>query len=526
MEAICENDPRFKRTWDRERRDFQDQSASSYEMSLADAAARAGWSDQEAANLMIAWRRKHGEDVTKSLRPDYVARTLQRAKANIEPEGGKQPAPEKVSSLRSLSSQPGAAVDDGTRWPDPPSEEARRGLAGDVIRAIEPHTEADPAALLLQFLVCFGNVIGRTARFVADGATHGLNLFVVLVGVTSKARKGTSWNHIHRIYATVDSGWASDCIPSGLSSGEGLIWAVRDPITKRERVKDSYKELEVDPGVSDKRLVALEQEFASVLRVLGREGNTLSAVIRQAWDHGNLRSLTKNSPAKATGSYISVVGHITGDELQRYLDTTEAANGFGNRFLWACARRSKCLPEGGEIHKVDFGGLVRRLNEAVQHARSVGEMRRDEEARELWRTVYPELSEGLPGLLGAMISRAEAQVMRLACIYALLDRSPVIGVAHLRAALAVWKYCEESARYVFGASLGDPVMDEILSALRGRKEGLSRTEIRDLFSRHCGASQIGRALSLLLGHGLARREKETTGGKPSERWFAIVGGAT
>ena len=74
-------------------------------------------------------------------------------------------------------------------WPNELPEEALYGLAGDVVRTIEPHTEADPAALLVQFLVGIGNVIGRGRHFIADGARHGLNLFTVLVGVTSRREK-------------------------------------------------------------------------------------------------------------------------------------------------------------------------------------------------------------------------------------------------------------------------------------------------------------------------------------------------
>ena len=92
-----------------------------------------------------------------------------------------------------------------------------------------------------------------------------------------------------------------------------------------------------------------------------------------------MRALTKNSRAEATGAHVSIIGHITRDELRRYLDATERANGFGNRFLWVCVRRSKELPDGGG--PVDMGKLGDRLLRAVEHARTVGEMRRDEEAR-------------------------------------------------------------------------------------------------------------------------------------------------
>src|SRR5712671_70478 len=69
-------------------------------------------------------------------------------------------------------------------WPDPLPSEAYHGLAGEIVRAIEPHTEADPAALLLQLLAGFGSIVGRKPHFRAEADRHYLNLFVVLVGTT------------------------------------------------------------------------------------------------------------------------------------------------------------------------------------------------------------------------------------------------------------------------------------------------------------------------------------------------------
>lgn len=80
-EALRENDARFRQTWERRRRDLSDSSASGYEMALASQLAEAGWSDQEIVDTAIAWRRKHGEEVTKALRADYWQRTLGRARS-------------------------------------------------------------------------------------------------------------------------------------------------------------------------------------------------------------------------------------------------------------------------------------------------------------------------------------------------------------------------------------------------------------------------------------------------------------
>jgi Protein of unknown function (DUF3987) len=414
-------------------------------------------------------------------------------------------------------------------WPDPPAADAYHGLAGEIVRALEPESESDAIALLVQMIVAFGIVIGRNAHFGVEGDRHFLNLFAVLVGETSKARKGTSWGRIRKFYEQAEPEWASKRILSGLSSGEGLIWNVRDPIQAREKIKQKgritgFQEYEADPGISDKRLLVHEPEFAIVLRQIERQGNTLSAIIRQAWERGDLRTLTKNSPATATGAHVSIIGHITTEELRRYLSTTEAASGFGNRYLWPLVRRSKCLPDGGTF--VDLVPFLGRLSEAIAFGRSAGELRRDDEARTIWHKVYPSLSDGKPGLAGALIARGEAQAMRLACVYALLDQSAVVQAHHLMAALALWEYCERSVRFIFGDSLGDDVADEILSELRKRKEGMTRTEISDHFGRHQSAGRIARALALLQRFGLAeQRTIEGTGGRPAERWFACEGTA-
>jgi hypothetical protein len=142
-----------------------------------------------------------------------------------------------------------------------------------------------------------------------------------------------------------------------------VVWACRDPIHKRERANArgepvAYEEVEVDPGVADKRLLALEPEFANVLHVIERQGNTLSATLRLAWDGKTLQTLAKNAGATATGAHVSLVGHCTAEELRRYLTTTQAASGFGNRILWVCAKRSKSLPEGGAGRSGTLAGVA------------------------------------------------------------------------------------------------------------------------------------------------------------------------
>jgi hypothetical protein len=156
-----------------------------------------------------------------------------------------------------------------------------------------------------------------------------------------------------------------------------------------------------------------------------------------------------------------------------------------------------------------------------------GQITRDQEAADVWGHdngeggVYRELTRVRQGMFGAVTARAAPQVLRLSLIYALLDGAEHIGKKHLSAALEVWRYCEDSARYIFGEKLGDLTADRILDALKQNPEGLTRREINDLFLRHKSASEITRALGVLRNAGFAETRTEETGGRPVERWFAM-----
>jgi hypothetical protein len=407
-------------------------------------------------------------------------------------------------------------VPEGRVWPTL-RPEALSGLPGEIVRAIEPPTEADPVAVLTNQLGAFGNAIGRGSYVQVGADRHHLNLDIAIVGETAKGRKGSSWGPVRELMYAADPGW-EERVQGGLSTGEGLIYAVRDRVVSGE--DEEGEPVVYDEGVEDKRFFVIAGEFASVLSVMRRQGNTLSVVIRLGWDGDPLQVLTRKDPMKATGAHISIIVHITKTELLRHLTETESANGFANRFIWLMVKRSKELPFGGGWHTVNTAPMVASLRAVLEFGKSAGKIVWGESAKGLWREVYGPLSEGKPGLFGAVVGRAEAQVLRLAAIYAVMNESQTIEREHLKAALALWDYAEESARYIFGDATGDPVADRILDALwAAGNDGLTRTEIRDIFKRHKSANEIDRALALLSSMGRIRRESEPTGGRPTERWF-------
>ena len=413
-------------------------------------------------------------------------------------------------------------------WPKPIGAAGRYGLTGRFIDTVAAHTEADPNWMTVLFLVYAGSLFGRCAWINRDGY-HYPNLFACAVGKTSGGRKGSAFFLVERFFRSIDDEWFGH-FASGLSSGEGLIWAVRDEIVRMEKDKKSgtYKETVVDEGVSDKRLLIRQSEFYGVLQAIRRQGNTLSSTIRDAWDKGDLRSLVKNSPAQATGAHISIAGNIPPDELRRGLLAEDIDSGFANRFLWCCSARSRFLPEGGRNLDAELDELRRDFNRNRPDVHQEREIGLSGDAQDIWgynetpeNGVYRKLAGERWGMFGTVTARAPQQVLRLSLIYALLDGSAEIRREQLEAALEIWRYSEESCRWIFGDALGDPLADAILSQLRSRAQGMTRTEIREFFQRNKSSAQIQAALDLLREHGVARFELEESDGiRRAERWFA------
>jgi hypothetical protein len=191
--------------------------------------------------------------------------------------------------------------------------------------------------------------------------------------------------------------------------------------------------------------------------------------------------------------------------------------------LFFLVRRANVLPFGGELDDLAIGILGARLGARLEAARQIDRVVMNDEARTLWSDLYAELSAEQPGLLGATIARAEAQVVRLSLLYALLDAQMVILPEHLRAALALWNYAAHSARRIFGDMQGDPVADGILTALRNAGAvGMTRNEMMNLFGRNLHSHHIARALTTLEHLGIIRRVAAPPGaGRPPEIWRAV-----
>lgn len=409
-------------------------------------------------------------------------------------------------------------------WPVMESP-AMRGIAGRIARLATENSEADPVAVLITVLVWAAAEFGRGQHTMIGDTEHHSRHFAAIVGNSSRARKGTSEAPVRRIFKRAEdfrleastlpfpSGSKLHVVGGPLSSGEGLVAAVRDD------VEDENGEC-VAKGVDDKRLLVVEQELAVALRMFQRTGNNLSMILRMAYDGDKIQPLTKNDKVSATGSHINLIGHITRVELKALLTESEIFNGLANRFLWLMARRPRLVPLPKRMPDDAVDEVAREIAKVITlaHSRPSRTLVMSNSAQDHWCTVYPELTQDYPGILGAITSRQEAHARRLALTYAQLDGADYIEIHHLEAALALCRYSFDTCRYLFGEADLDPDVRKIIEALTPEKK-LTTTEIRrEAFSGHIKKERLRAVLQGMQDQGRVTMREEPTEGRPRQIW--------
>lgn len=389
-------------------------------------------------------------------------------------------------------------------YPDLPSD-IFYGPVADVVRVIGEQTEADPLGIFAQTLVACSTAIGRGCWKQTERDLHYPNSFICLVGETAKGRKGVSWGHAREALRAVDS---SLRVRTGMSTGEGIIHMLRDPEKKIDDPRTINE-------MQDKRLVLFESELGRVLKAMKRETNTLSAILRDAWDGRDLHNLSVVNKAEASDPCLSIIGHVTRDELMRQLEDTDTANGFANRFLWLCVRRMRKLPFGGEVDEAAIGEIHKRLESNVSAARKLGRIRWAKATRSLWAEWYTSQPEHA-GLTGALNARSEAHCLRLSMMHAALEGSQEIQPGHLKAAIALVRYSEDSVRYLFQNRSGDALADKIMLLLQeAESRKMTRTELSKALGRNYSSERIDGAI-LMIQHRLTTlSEVSRRSGKPT-----------
>lgn len=388
------------------------------------------------------------------------------------------------------------------------------GIVGDLVAVATEKSEADQAAVLATLLVRFGVEAGspepnvRPHVYVGE-SKHEPRINAVVVGKSAKARKGTSGAPVARLFnvpkGSVDAPVMASTSLGPLSTGEGIVYAVRDAMEAWDEKMQKFNL--IDPGVNDKRLYVQEEEFAAAINAGKRDGNTLSATLRALWDSGTRSPLTKTSRTKCTDAHVGILAHITLDELAISLSACDKLNGYANRFLWVLARRNKRVPRPEMMPDDLFIPIQDEIWRRLQLAHSTGRMCLTSAAGDLWDWEYDRLTEDRPGIAGTITARAEAQVVRLSMIYALIDGKSHIDVLHVEAALAMWRYAQASAEYIFNEdSVGSKLDCKVKEILTGVPAGMSLTEIHKATGNNHKATILHKSIQRLVDAGLVRSE--------------------
>ena len=222
---------------------------------------------------------------------------------------------------------------------------------------------------------------------------------------------------------------------------------------------DGYKQgkLEV-PAILDKRLWVVESEFANVLHQGRREGNTLSAALRDCWDGVCLKPATKSNRLYASHPHLCLSGAISPSELLTLMRARELTNGFANRFLMLWAEREKVVPFPKATPQETVNALAVRMLDVLDfvHAERVTErdhmqIELSAQAQGIYSQMYRgELIDDSAGeRVTALLERRAPMLLRLAMIFALCDLQTQIDVQHIQAAMGWIRHGVDSAKFVF-----------------------------------------------------------------------------
>jgi len=378
------------------------------------------------------------------------------------------------------------------------------GVAGEFAKAACVKSEADPIGVLIHALVWVGAYFGNKAVLRLGDVDAPPRLKAVTASITGGG-KGTAANPVRRLmHEYVNPLLVSmDSLPiqykdGPMSSGEGLAWAVRDP----SDMTDKETGEPIDPGITDKRLMIVEEEFVAVLQAARREGNTVSAAIRRFWDSGNFSPMTKGNRVTVTNAHVCFIGHITYDELVKTLQQTEYTNGFANRILWFCIRKPKIVAVPERIPQKQMTSYAADFAQAIQFAQKTNNLELSAESLMLWETMALPLATQDT----EMSERARGQVLRLACIFALLDCTDIVSPAHLAAALHIWDYCTASVAYIFERSENEEE-SKLLAAIRKHGGGMTTTEISvSVYQKNMKSADLNALLKSLESKGKITRE--------------------
>lgn len=410
-----------------------------------------------------------------------------------------------------------------------PSSTCLYGLIGEVAKAGSETTEANPFAIAANFIAYMSVAVGRGPYLAVGNTWHHARQFTLHVGRSSRGRKGDAnalVKRIDRALREIDATLAPQVHAGGLSSREGLAFLIHDGY------KDGKEEV---PPVLDKRLWVIESEFANILHQSKRDGNTLSAALRDCWDGVSLRPATKTNRLWATDPHIGLSGAVTPSELLGLMASRELTNGFANRFLVFWAEKTKNIPFPEATHQDVVQGLARKVADVLQFVGASRWVDKDVmrvgfsvQARNRYADLYStELNDTSAGeRIAGITERRAPMLLRLAMLFALCDKTNTVEVHHVDVALAWVRYSFDSVRFIFGSAEDEAKTAEVQDTAQkildyiGVQQRVTRSQITtDCFKGHAPKTRIDAALDDLLTRtppSIEVHEDRTGKGRPTK----------
>lgn len=443
--------------------------------------------------------------------------------------------PEAVRKSLEAAKPAAPVADDGPNPLAPPRMDAAGfpPLVREIVDAACASSEAHPVAVACNIIAFFCCMIGRGVfQRIGDASIH-CRPFQLIVGKSGKARKGTAEHTVREIFRRADAIVRDELDNSdrlrvhagGLSTGEGIAWAIRDPREADEHGKWA------DVGVNDKRLLVIESEFDNLLSQLRRENNTLSSTVRNLFDGRDMEPLTKTSQTRATRPHVVIIGHITGHELREKSTENDAANGLMNRFMLLYVYRPKLVPLPEPTPGTVIDLLASRIAAAVikitagnLHGNNTTELSLSPESREIWVRKYPQLTRDRDGKGGNLLARSELYARMLAMVFACMDGRTQIEPCDLHAAIAWVEYWHASVTYVFNTPDDEGVLDAFTASVLGvitEQPGITLTQLQGHWNRK-RIKEVRSAVERLMNLApplVECHKDEATGGRAALKYY-------
>lgn len=445
---------------------------------------------------------------------------------------------EEVKRQINQAARSGKQEHDGPSLLAPPvmAQEGFPALVRAIVTAACANSEAHPVAVAANVMGLFCCAVGRVAfQRIGDGKVHA-RPFLLVIGKSGKARKGTAELTPREVARRADGILrkrhnSKDRLrihAGGLSTGEGVGYAIRDPRQPDEKTGKGG-----DVGVNDKRLMVIESEFANVLAQAKREGNILSPTVRNLFDGRDIEPLTKTSQLTATSPHVVIIGHIKGHELREKSTENDAANGLLNRFMMLHVHRPKLVALPEPTAESVLNELAERLADSIDYATKGDphhnyshEITLSDEAKGFWCELYPQISRERDGKAGSLMARSEVYARLLAMVFCLMDRRSEIEPCDLQAAVAWVEYWQQSITYVFLTGEDEDELDTFtlsVLALVNTSPGIKLSELQDHWNRK-RIPEVRASLETLLNMPLPpieMRQDKKTGGRVAQQYFPV-----